>query len=115
VETVNIKYRSTRKRILNLEQSFDANDHADYYLVLHGPNAAVKAEDDTNLPFVIEMIYLFEAPALLASLQKSGKAKVGKFVPVALWNAAEIYPNQVNPALMVTDEQRAALQLFAPG
>jgi hypothetical protein len=31
-----------------------------------------------------------------------------------LWQAAMIYPEQVNPALILSEEQRVALALFAP-
>ena len=42
------------------------------------------------------------------------KPGVASSVRKHLWNAAMIYPEQVNQTLILTDEQRNALALFAP-
>jgi hypothetical protein len=58
---------------------------------------------------VIESVYLFDARALR---ERGVKAGTASSVRAEYWRAAEIYPTAVNTMLMVTDEQRALLELF---
>jgi hypothetical protein len=112
--TVNVKFRAAQQRKLNLEEFIDPLKHADFYLAVHGPRSASKRSKGRELPFLIEAVYLFESAALIPQIAKPEHDTVGKSVPTALWQAAMIYPVQVNQTLILTPEQRTALALFAP-
>lgn len=85
----------------------------DYYLVLTGPKGALASSKGMLRPFCIESVYLFQSEDLLAALEATGvKVGVATSVRVAQWNAAEIYPSATNPALILTDRQRAQLAMF---
>lgn len=85
----------------------------DYYLVLTGPKGALAPSKGMLRPFCIESVYLFQSEDLLAALEATGvKVGVANSVRVAQWNAAEIYPRATNPALILTDRQRAQLAMF---
>jgi hypothetical protein len=113
-KSVNVKYRAAQSKLLNLEEFLDPSLHAHFYLSVQGPKSASKTSAGRELPFVVSSIYLFESSALIPQIAKPGKADLGRFVPTALWQAAMIFPQQVNQALILSDEQRAALALFAP-
>lgn len=109
--SVNVKWYGKMERLLDV--NLDAIP--DYYLVFAGPSAPAMSSRDGDRPWVISSVYLFGAPALLQSL-RSGKAKVGIATSVkkAMWDEAEIYPQQHNSHLLLTDAQHAQLALFAP-
>jgi hypothetical protein len=117
-QTVNVKFYARWGALLDLAASRDVDSHAQWYLVLAGPPAPYVSKG-TVAPLVIERVFLFNADLLLQKLIPGWKPHqipgIATSVKKALWAEAEIYPNQVNTALTVTDEQRAALQLFAPG
>lgn len=86
----------------------------DYYLVLTGPRGPAQSSRETMRPWVIEAVYLFNARELITELSRSGiKIYEATSIKRALWDAAEIYPAAQNPALVLTDEQRRSLALFA--
>src|SRR5204862_80364 len=68
------------------------------------------------LPLVIEAVYLFRAGSLLDALRaRAVKIGVATSVVASLWDEAEIFPREANPALPLSREQRDVLALFADG
>jgi hypothetical protein len=109
--SVNIKWYTKQEGLLDLTP--DALP--DHYLVLSGPKAAAASSRGTVLPWLIRSVFLFDARALEAELRQRGvKLGVATSVIGRLWEAAEIYPQQRNNAIIVTAEQREALALFQP-
>lgn len=107
--TVNVKWYAKREGNLDLAEDSDA----DFYLVMTGPRAAPVSSRGGTRPLRITAVYLFAIPELLGELRARGvKIGVAASVRVGDWDAAEIYPRQVNRALVVSDEQREALELF---
>lgn len=113
-KTANVKYRSTAHRRLNLANSADLALHPDFYLALRGPATAKDPTSETTLPFLIDSVYLFASAVLIPKIVAEGKPNIGPNVGVNHWKCARIYPEQVNQTLILNDEQRAALRLFAP-
>jgi hypothetical protein len=113
-KSVNVKYRSSLSLRLNLINSRDLGDHPDFYLAFRGPVIPKAPSNEKMLPFVIESVYLFSAEELINGLMAEGYAKFGLTVKKKYWDAAMIYPEQVNLTLILTPEQRTALALFAP-
>lgn len=113
-KTVNIKYKTTHDRRLNMKKEGDAGP--DFYLVMTGPKRKAKPPLGGARPWVIESVFLFNAAALVGELRRRNpKKKIGVAagVPVDLWARAMIYPDGVSPLLSVTDDQRERLALFA--
>lgn len=108
--SLNVKWYPKNEGLLDVNP-----DHGcDYYLVLTGPRSPAQSSRGTTRPWVIEAVYLFKAQELIAELKRSGvKIGVATSVKRALWDAAEIYPTPRNLALVLTDEQRSSLALFA--
>lgn len=110
-QTVNVK------TYLQQYGSLDVTERPslDYYLIFTGPKSNLGSSRGTLRPFCIQSVYLFRSEDLLAELREAG-AKIGiaTSVRVAQWNAAEIYPRSTNPALILTDRQRAQLAMFCP-
>jgi len=113
-KSVNVKYRSIASKRLNIENSADLARHPDYYLAFRGPTATKGPASEKTLPLVISAVYLFEAAVLIPALEAEGGANIGPSVKAKHWEPAMIYPVQVNQTLILTDEQRATLALFAP-
>jgi hypothetical protein len=58
-------------------------------------------------------VFLFDAPRLVDELAKAAvKVGIATSVREHLWDAAELWPNQRNTMLTLTDEQRKMLRLF---
>ena len=112
--SVNVKYRSTLSRRLNLIDSSDLSNHPEFYLAFRGPFIAKGPAADKVLPFLIESVYLFAAEQLISAMTAEGYRSFGPSVRKKFWDAAMIYPEQVNQTLILTDQQRAALALFSP-
>ena len=115
--TVNIKFYSKWGGLLDMVSSEDPTAHPDYYLIMSGPVAPPISSKGTHSPLVIESVYLFHSNTLLEALKsfpRMVKLGIGTSIRKQIWQQAMIYPEQVNQALILTDEQRAALQLFAP-
>ena len=109
--SVNVKCYLQREGILDLTSPAMPDD----YLVMTGPaNAAMSSVGGTR-PWRIDSVYLFEAIGLRDDLLARGR-KVGtaSSVRAALWAQAEIYPEPVNPRLVLREDQVEALKLFAP-
>ena len=113
-KTVNVKYRSSSSRRLNLVESRDLGHHPDYYLAFREPKLPKAPANERTLPLVIEAVYLFKAAELIPALIVDGVSRIGPSVRKEYWRAAMIYPEQVNQALILTEGQRDALRLFAP-
>ncbi|MGI8963592.1 MAG: hypothetical protein ACR2GI_03730, partial [Thermomicrobiales bacterium] len=111
--SANIKYGSRRDGTLDLVASLDLANHPNYYLVLTGPSGAAISSKGFSAPWVIQQVFLFEAAGLLGNFAVKGtKPGVASSVRSALWAEAMIYPQAVNPGLVINDEQREALQRF---
>jgi hypothetical protein len=106
-KTVNIKWYAKHEGILDITPAA----LPDYYLVLAGPKPAPKQK--RLRPWVIASVYLFEAQPLVTALA-GRKAGIATGVRQELWTQAELYPEQRNTALPLSQEQRAMLALFAP-
>ncbi len=110
-KSVNVKWYLKREGLLDMTRS----DRLDYYLVLAGPVAPAIHSRGTVRPWVVKSVHLFDARQLLADLEARGvKVGVASSVRAAQWEAAEIYPRQQNPALVVTPDQAALLQELGP-
>lgn len=107
--SVNVKWYGRQEGMLDI----NPNGIPDYYLVLAGPPATAMSSKGMTRPWIIHSVFLFEAAPLVATLQ-AANVKIGTAAGVkkALWEAAEIYPTQRNPALPLTAVQRAQLSLF---
>lgn len=108
--SVNIKWYAKLESILDLTPTY----LPDEYLVLTGPRVAAASSRGTHRPWVIRSAFLFDAHALVNDLSARGsKLGVASSVPRKYWDAAEIYPEQRNSRLLLSDQQRAMLALFA--
>lgn len=106
---VNIKWYARREGLL------DINPDAlpDYYLVLTGPKAFAISSRGKTRPWIIENVYLFDAPALVDELRQN-RAKIGLAASLRqnLWARAEIHSLHNNAMLQLSAEQHTALALF---
>ena len=107
--TVNIKWYGKMEGLLDINSSAPP----DYYLVMTGPESPPAASRGQVRPLVIDHVFLFESRSLLSELKSRG-VKIGDetSIPKALWEQAEIYPNQQNTLLFLSQKQREALRLF---
>ena len=108
--TVNVKYYPKNEGVLDLKLDAAPN----YYLVLTGPRTSAASSRGAPRPLVVELVYLFESRALVDALRRRG-VLLGQATSVIkdLWDEAEIYPSKGNSALILSDEQRRLLALFA--
>lgn len=87
----------------------------DYFLVLAGPRALAAPSRGTTLPFAIQSVCLFDAPALVSTLKSSGvKVGVATSARQHFWAQAEIFAESSNRKLILTDEQHRMWALFSP-
>ncbi|OBB90319.1 hypothetical protein [Mycolicibacterium peregrinum] len=108
-KTVNVKAYGRQEGLLDVI----TNPTLDYYLVMTGPKGALKSSKGGLRPFCIDSVYLFNSKDLLAALEVTGvKVGVATSVRAAQWNAAEIFPNSANPALVLTELQKSRLAMF---
>lgn len=107
--TVNVKWYARQEGLLDLTPEA----LPDFYLVLAGPRCPAGSSRGGARPWVIRSVHLFESGELMEALTARG-VKLGTATSVAsgLWDAAEVYPNQRSPWLVVSDEQRRMLRLF---
>lgn len=109
-QTVNVKMYGKLENLLDINLAAIA----DSYLVLAGPRATSTTSRGATRPLVIESVHFFKSSELIPLLQERGvKIGVATSVPKALWLAAEIYPSQTSEAMVITQEQRDLLALFA--
>ena len=109
--TVNIKMYGKQEGIMDITLV----NLADYYLVLTGPKSPPATSRGQSRPIVVSHVYLFKMTDLVNTLEKRGvKIGIATSVRKSHWEEAEIYPNQRNRAIKLTEEQRKALRLFSP-
>jgi hypothetical protein len=110
--SVNIKWYA------KLESALDITPDSlpDYYLVLTGPKSNAMTSRGRVRPWIIENVFLFDAPILVDELKRSGlKIGIATSVRQQFWAKAEIYPAQRNDALELSELQHTALMLFHSG
>lgn len=85
----------------------------DYYLVLAGPRTAAMSSRGQTRPVAIEAVFLLEGAVVVDDLTTRGrKIGIASSVRRTQWDAAEIFPRQVNTRLLLSAEQRAMVELF---
>jgi hypothetical protein len=110
--TVNIKWYG------KLEYLLDINPEAvpDYYLVMTGPKSQPQSSWGGIRPWVIQYVFLFQGPELLADLKARGiKIRTATSVQKHKWQAAEIFPNHRNMFFRLTNEQMEMIFQFGSG
>ena len=108
-KSVNIKWYGKRENILDINP-----DHLpDYYLVLAGPKTAPQTSRGSIRPWVIDSVFLFSTSELIEELKSRGvKIGVATSVRKHLWEDAEIYPENANSQLALTNDKKNLLRLF---
>ncbi len=108
-KTVDVQWYPRREGFLNVH----AESTPDYYLVLVGPKQESSTARALVNPWLISSIHLFSTHELLIALRERG-VQIGSHTSVInqLWERAEIFPVQHNSSLILTEEQRALIQLF---
>jgi len=108
--TVNVKWYNRFASLLDINPL----GVPDYYLVLTGPKGSAVSSRGLTNPWVIDYVFLLNASQVIADLTARGVViGVASSVRTHLWTAAELYPVQNNNSLILTDEQRTLLALFA--
>ncbi len=104
--TVDVQWHPRHDGQLNIK----SDAFPDYYLVFTGSEAAAGPAS----PWLIETVFLFHAHELLNALRERGvQIGSGTSVTGPLWERAEIYPVPRNNRLLLSDEERRMLLLFA--
>src|SRR3972149_7888423 len=105
---VNVKLYGKQEGILDIT----TRSLADYYLVLTGPKSPPVTSRGATRPLVIDHVYLFEMRTLVKSLtNRNLKIGVATSVAKVYWDSAEIYPDQINKELVLTEEQLRQIRL----
>ena len=108
-KNVNVKWYAKRENFLDINPM----DPAEYYLVLAGPKTSAASSRGTSRPLVINSVFLFESGNLITQLKKrTVKIGIATSVTQEQWNNAEIFPNQRNILLPVTEKQKELLRHF---
>lgn len=108
--SVNIKWYGKLEGVLDLTPAY----LPDEYLVMTGPRSGALSSRGGHRPWLIQSVFLFDAHELVQQLGARGsKLGVASSVPRQFWDAAEIYPEQRNRRLLLSDTQRAMLALFS--
>lgn len=107
--SVDVKFYGKQEGLLDIKEE----NQPDYFLVLTGPlSPAISSKGLTRL-CVIDHVYLFKGKELADEIHRRGiKFGVAASVAKTLWEAAEIYPEQRNRSLIITEYQRQMLALF---
>lgn len=107
--TVNVKWYLKREGVVDLTPDCSC----DFHLVMTGSRSWVASTVGATRPWGIAAVYLFDTQQLIAD-QRARGVQVGAASSVreAQWQAAEIYPQPRNPLLVLSEEQRALLDLF---
>jgi hypothetical protein len=109
--SVNVKWYLKRENIVDLTPDCAC----DFHLVMTGPHATAVRTLGATRPWVITAVYLFDTQQLVAEQRGRGvRLGVASSVAEGQWHAAEIYPNENNRRLVVSEAQRQLLALFAP-
>ena len=108
-QTVNIKFYAKRENLLDIKP-----DHLpDCYLVITGPKSGAVSSRGATRPWLISSVYLFSSQELMNELKnRSVKIGIATSVISKLWAEAEIYPNQRNSTIQLSEEQVRQLRLF---
>jgi hypothetical protein len=108
-QTVNIKFYAKRENLLDINPDY----LPDYYLVITGPKSGPVSSRGATRPWLISSVYLFNSQKLMNEL-KNCDVKIGIAASVIskLWDEAEIYPNQSNNIIPLSEEQVQQLRLF---
>ena len=108
-KSVNIKWYG----IMDGLSDISPNPQPDFYLVMTGPKVPSGPSRGAVRPWTISRVYLFDAVRLIAELQRVGvRIGVATSVRSHLWEMAEIYPEQRNAMLLLSEEQERLLDLF---
>jgi len=108
-QTVNIKFYAKRENLLDITPDC----LPDYYLVITGPKSYAVSSKSTTRPWLISNVYLFSSQKLMGELEnRDGKIGIATSITSKLWNEAEIYPNQRNSIVPLSEEQVQQLRLF---
>ena len=106
---VDIKWQGKMEGLLNISPHL----LTDFYLVMSGARADPASSRGTTRPWIISSVFLFDANQLVRELQlRNVKVGEASSITKALWQSAEIYPEQRNRAFVVSEEQRRLLALF---
>ncbi len=108
--TVNVKWYARWECLLDINPL----DLPDYFLVLAGPKYAAMSSRGQTRSWLIDHVFLFDAPQLVEQLRYRGvKIGIPTSVRKQFWNDAEIYPQQRSVSLLLSDAQRRMLMLFS--
>ncbi len=108
--SVNIKFYPKRTNILDINPKY----LPDYYLVLTGPQSPPASSRGTTTPLCITNVYLFKAQELINKLKELGvRIGIATSIRQCFWHEAEIYPNQNNRTILLSEEQKKLLELFS--
>ena len=108
-KNVNIKWYAKMETSLDINPTYPA----EYYLVLAGPKSSMTSSRGTSRPLVINSVFLFESESLISQLKKrTVKIGIATSVTQKQWSDAEIFPNQRNNLLPVTEKQKELLGYF---
>ena len=109
-KTVNVKWYLKREGVVDLTPDCAC----DFHLVMTGPHSPAARTAGATRPWIITAVYLFDTQQLLADQRARGvQVGVASSVREAQWQAAEIYPNANSRQLILSEEQRRLLALFA--
>lgn len=108
-KSVNIKWYGKKENLLDITPDY----LPDYYLVMTGPSTPAISSRGCTRPWSINSVFLFNSVKLVNILKSFGiKIGIATSVRSYLWDEAEIFPNQRNPELVLSDEQISMLNLF---
>ena len=108
-KTVNIKWYGKLEGLLDILPQY----LPDFYLVMTGPKAPAVSSRRMTRPWTIAHVFLFETSKLIKDLAtRDVKIGVATSVKSRIWEAAEIYPEQKNDLLIMSDRQKDLIALF---
>ena len=113
-KSVNVKWYGKQESLLDITQG----SLPDYYLVMTGPKTQPVSSRGATRPWLIEHVYLFDAPQLVRDLMVGDLKRPGVKIGVATsirkiyWESAEIYPRQQNRQYFMTKSQMLSLAMF---
>ena len=108
-KSVNVKWYGKQESLLDITQG----SLPDYYLVMTGPKSQSGSSRGATRPWLIELVYMFDAPQLVRDLERS-EVKIGVATSIrkAYWESAEIYPRHQNRQYLITKSQMELLAMF---
>lgn len=115
-KTVDIKFYPIRENVLDLKPPDKLEGEADYYLVFTGPKSTSNSCKGTTRPWIIENVFLFKTTQLKEELRGRNRTlKIGTATSVreCFWKEAEIFPEQTNTRLILSQKQKEELWLFS--